>query len=102
VKDIDFLMDSDAGNSNKLQKLGLEGKNQLSAQCVHTCTNGTGYSSFIEPSDVHCDIFWPIWTQFMVMKRMAIKVRELDLGAKTMRLKEYVNNIWNWEQGNDQ
>jgi hypothetical protein len=24
------------------------------------------------------------------------------LGAKTMRLKEYVNNIWNWEQGNDQ
>jgi len=35
VKDMDFGVDFVAGNSNKLQKLGLEGKNQLSPQCVH-------------------------------------------------------------------
>jgi len=35
VKDIDFGVDIVAGNSNKLQKLGLEGENQLSPQCVH-------------------------------------------------------------------
>jgi hypothetical protein len=28
---VDFV----PGNSNKLQKLGLEGKNQFSPQCVH-------------------------------------------------------------------
>jgi hypothetical protein len=38
---VDFV----AGNSNKLQKLGLEGKISLSPQCVHTWFNGTGYIS---------------------------------------------------------
>jgi hypothetical protein len=32
-----------AGNSNKLQKIGLEGK--LSSQCVQACENNTGYTS---------------------------------------------------------
>jgi hypothetical protein len=34
VEDIDFYVDFVAGNSNKLQELGLEGKNELSPQCV--------------------------------------------------------------------
>jgi aconitase A len=54
---VDFV----AGNSNKLQKLGLEGKNQLSPQCVHiaevrkiksVCSHlgqgHTGYTSLVE------------------------------------------------------
>jgi hypothetical protein len=36
VQDIAFLVDFVAGNSNKLQKLGLEGKIQLRALDVFT------------------------------------------------------------------
>jgi len=35
VENIDFWVDFVAEHSNKLQKLGLEGKNQLSPWCVH-------------------------------------------------------------------
>jgi hypothetical protein len=45
VEDIDLWVDFVAGNSNKLQKLSLEGKNQLSLQWVHTWANSTGYTS---------------------------------------------------------
>jgi len=44
VEDSDFWIDFAIGNSNKLQKLGLEGK-QLSPQCVHTWANNIGYTS---------------------------------------------------------
>jgi hypothetical protein len=40
VKYIDFSIDFVAENSNKLQKLGLEGKNQLNPQRVHTWDAG--------------------------------------------------------------
>jgi hypothetical protein len=53
-KDIDFWVDIVARNSNKLQKLGLEHKNQLSPQCVHTWANGTGYTSRSEPAASTC------------------------------------------------
>jgi hypothetical protein len=33
VEDIDFEVDFIAGNSNKLQKIGFENKNQLSPHC---------------------------------------------------------------------
>jgi hypothetical protein len=42
VKYIDFLIDFVAENSNKLQKLGLEGNNQSSPQCVHTWAKDAG------------------------------------------------------------
>ncbi len=65
MEDIDFWVDLVAGKSNKLQKLCLEGKtswalnvdftllnleifnseNVKNKECVHTCANGTGYTS---------------------------------------------------------
>ncbi len=64
MEDIDFWVDFVAGDSNKLQKLGLEGKiswalnvftlsnleifnseNVKNNECVHTLANCTGYSS---------------------------------------------------------
>ncbi len=64
MEDIDFWMDFVAGNSNKLQKLGLEGKisralnvftlpnleffnseNVKNKERVHTWANNTGYTS---------------------------------------------------------
>ncbi len=44
---IDFFIRFVVGNSNKLQKIGFEKKNQLSPQCVHTWANGLGYTSYI-------------------------------------------------------
>jgi hypothetical protein len=63
VEYIDFLIDFVTGNSNKLQKLGLEGKiswalnmftfsnlkisnseNLKNKECVHTGANGLGYT----------------------------------------------------------
>ncbi len=45
MKYIDYLIYFVAENSNKLQKLGLEGKNQLNPQCVYTWANDTGMKS---------------------------------------------------------
>jgi hypothetical protein len=64
VEDADFLVDFVAGNSNKLQKLGLEGKISWALHvltlpnleflnfesvknkgCVHTWADGTGYTN---------------------------------------------------------
>ncbi len=64
MEDADFLVDFVAGNSNKLQKLGLEGKiswalhvftlpnleflnskNVKNKGCVHTWADGTGYTN---------------------------------------------------------
>ncbi len=64
MEDIDFLVDFAAGDSNKLQKLGLQGKiswalnvftlsnleifnseNVKNNECVHTWANYTGYTS---------------------------------------------------------
>ncbi len=46
MEDIDFLVNFVDGNSNKLQKLGLEGKKyQLSLQGVHTWANIIGYTN---------------------------------------------------------
>ncbi len=42
MKYIDFSIDFVAENSNKLQILGLEGKNKLNPQCVHTWANDAG------------------------------------------------------------
>jgi hypothetical protein len=39
-------------------------------------------------------IFLPICTQFMVMKRTAIKVRELDLGAKNNETQGLCEQHW--------
>ncbi len=65
MEDIDFWMDFVVGNSNKLQKLGLEGKiswalnvftlpnleifnskNVKNKICVHTWANHMGYTSY--------------------------------------------------------
>jgi len=43
-------MDFVAGNSNKLQKLRLEGK-IWSPQCVHTWANGTGDTKCLKSSN---------------------------------------------------
>jgi hypothetical protein len=64
VEHIDFLVDFVGGDSNKLQKMGLEGKiswalnvftlsnleffyseNVKNNECVHTWANCTGYTS---------------------------------------------------------
>jgi hypothetical protein len=47
-RECNFGMDFVAGNSNKLQKLGLEAKISVSPQCVHSWANGTGYTSVNE------------------------------------------------------
>ncbi len=43
MEDIDFWVDFVAKNSNKLQKLGLEGK--ISWVCSHLGQHSTGYTS---------------------------------------------------------
>jgi hypothetical protein len=54
----------------KLQKLGLEGKNQLSPQFVYTWANGTGYTRihfvFVGDSCVYTLHLPPHWRQWIL------------------------------------
>jgi hypothetical protein len=52
-----------AGNSKKLQKLPLEGKIQLSSQCVNIAEFRHFQNNFENGKNKECAFLWPTFTE---------------------------------------